>query len=231
MINKKFYIIKSHFCRFYRENLFLSILSLFSLAFIIFYYLSYDAPEIFHNAHLLVDFIFQLSLAIISNLIFLIFQIYIPSCKRFDEIYPLALKKIQELCDTINKPFMEMSNNYLKKQKNLDELSDTDIEIILKNYSPSDTIALTKITYATYFQPYFKNIDSIITELLSVYEPYLYSETKDFLILCHENTFRKFFSDPSYIQVSNIYGTCCSIEVFKEYQSIYNYLIKLTHKM
>ena len=231
MSNKKFYIIKRHFCRFYKENLFLSILSLFSLAFIIFYYFSYDTPEIFHNAHLLVDFIFQLSLAIIANLIFLIFQIYIPSCKRFDEIYPFALKKIQELCETINKPFTEMSIGYLKKEKNLDELSDADIEIILKNYSPYHTITFRNITYGTYFQSSFNNIDSVITELLSVYEPYLYSETKKFLILCHKNTFRKFFSDPSYIQVSNIYGTCCNIEVFKEYQSIYNYLIKLTHKM
>ena len=57
--------------RFYKENKILSNLSMCALMFVLFYYFSYDVPEIWKNASVLVDILFQLSLAILANLLFL----------------------------------------------------------------------------------------------------------------------------------------------------------------
>jgi len=92
-----------------------------------FYYFSYDIPEIWKNASILVDILFQLSLALIANLIFYIFQLYIPNLKRSNKIQPIIQNKIKRICEDINMPFLEITKKYLGEEKNLNELTDNDI--------------------------------------------------------------------------------------------------------
>ena len=84
-----------HICCFYIDNKMLFLLSVCAIGFMLFYYFSYDETELWRNACVLVEILFQLSLAIVANLIFFIFHVYLPSCKRTYRMRPIIIKKIK----------------------------------------------------------------------------------------------------------------------------------------
>lgn len=186
---------------FYIENIVLSKLSLLSLGFIVFYYLSYDVPELWKNASILVDILFQLSLAVVSSLIFYVFQVYIPDYKRKQTIQPIVRKKIRTIIEMMETPFKEITSSYLQKSKCIDELSDADIESIAQKYRPSDITSVQvafecrNLNNVECFQYCFQKIDDIIEELLFIYEPYLKDEQRDILVIIKESEFRKLFDN------------------------------------
>lgn len=94
---KKFKSVMQYTKSFYIENEVLSKLSLVSFAFIVFYYISYDMPELWKNASVLVNILFQFSLAIVSSLIFYIVQIYIPDYNRKKKFNQSFAKKSEGL--------------------------------------------------------------------------------------------------------------------------------------
>ena len=171
---------------FYTEYIVLSKLSLLSLGFIVFYYLSYDVPELWKNASILVDILFQLSLAVVSSLIFYLFQVYIPDYKRKQTIQPIVRKKIRTIIEYMGIPFEEITSRYLQKSKYIDELSDKDIETIAHKYRPSDITSFhvafecRNLNNVECFQYCFHTIDEIINELLFIYEPYLKDKQKGY---------------------------------------------------
>lgn len=225
--------LKKHIKKFYKENNVLSNLSLGAVAFIIFYYFSYDIPEVWKNASILVDILFQLSLALIANLIFFIFQVYIPSCKRSNKIQPIIQNKIKRICEDINMPFLDISRIYLGEEKNLNEFTDNDMQVIAEKYRPLDisTVQIAyecrNLTYNEYFKYCFREIDNIIEELFLEYDPYLNDDQRDILIVVKENSLRDLFDSPlmGLFDTTGIQGDAVQY-TFNRYKHIYEALLE-----
>lgn len=228
------YKIMKHINCFYKENKMLSHLSLGAIGFVLFYYFSYDIPEIWKNASVFVDILFQLSLAILANLLFFIFQVYIPNYKRNYRIRPVIIRKIGCICEFMNDPFLEITEKYLEHKKNLNELSDDDIQKIAEKYRPHDVSTVQvafvccNLTYDQYFKYSFEEMDNIIQELLFAYEPYLNNEERDILLLIKENSFRRLFDSPimSLFDSTGIQGNAV-YSTFSQYKNIYQKLLEL----
>lgn len=229
--------IKKHITCFYSENKMLSYLSFCAVGFIIFYYFSYNMPELWKNASILVDILFQLSLAIVANLIFFIFQVYIPNFNKNIRIRPIVLSKIKYLSNVMNDPFLEITKKYLECEKNLNELSDNDIEKIAEKYCPNDETTVQvmwecrNMTFYQYFEFSFEKVDNTIQELLFAYDPYLNSEERDILLIIKENSFRQLFSN-SFMYITSLFNTTGihgdAVEyTFKKYIKIYNDVLSL----
>ena len=231
---KMIYKIKRHICCFYDDNKMLTSLSLIAIAFILFYYFSYDMPEMWKNAGVLVDILFQLSLAIIANLIFFIFQVYIPNFKNSIRIRPIISNKMMQISQNMNEPFLEITAKYLNKNINLDELSDDNIKIITEKYRPNDISPVQvayecrNLTFDQYFKMCLEKNNTIIQELLLTYEPYLNSKERDLLLLIKENNFNKIINNPllSLFDTKGLHGNAVH-DVFKHYQNIYKDIQKL----
>lgn len=219
---------------FYKENKVLSKLSIGAVTYVIFYYVSYNIPELWKNASVVVDILFQLSLALIANFIFFIFQMYIPNFKRNSKIQPIIKRKISKICAHINDPFPEITKKYLKIKKNLNELTDSDIKLIAEKYRPQDisTVQVAfecrNLTYNQYFKLCFEEIDGIVQELIFAYAPYLNEEQRDILILLKENPFRQLFDNP----LMNLFDTTgiqggATLYTFKKYKDIYEEILNV----
>lgn len=228
---KKINKIKKHLTCFYSENRMLSYLSVGAIGFILLYYFSYNMPELWKNASILVDILFQLSLAIVANLIFFIFQVYIPNINKNIKIRPIALRKFKYLSQVMNEPFLEITKKYLEQEKNLDELSEDDIIKIAEKYRPNDETTVQimwkcrNATFYQYFEMCFEEIDNTIQELLFAYEPYLNNVERDILLMIKENSFRKLFSN-SFMYITSLFDTTGiqgnAVEyTFKNYIKIY----------
>ena len=82
----------------------------------------------------------------------------------------------------MNESFLDITNKYLKQKKSLNELSDTDIQLISEKYRPFDVSSVQvafvckNLTYNEYFKDCFTEIDNTIEELLFAYNPYLTNE-------------------------------------------------------
>ena len=223
-----------HIKCFYEENRVLSYLSLGATAFVLFYYFSYDLPEIWKNASVVADILFQLSLAILANFLFFVFQIYIPKYKRTCRIHQLVIHKIKDICQNMNAPFLSITEKILNSKKSLDKLSDNDIQMIAKSYRPLDKTDIQvafwryNLTYDQYFKYCFREIDATIQELLFSYEPYLSNEERDILLLIKDNTFRNLFDSPlmSLFDTTGIQGNAV-YPIFKEYKKTYDELLEL----
>lgn len=226
--DKKYNKIKENIKYFYKGNKVLSNLSISAMTYIIIYYVSYDLPELWENASILADIMFQLSLALIANFIFFVFQVYFPNHKRHARIQPIIQHKINQICDCINMPFLEITEKYLGNQKNLNELTDDDIQLITEKYRPQDlstvqvAFVCCNLTYNQYFKYCFSQIDNIVQELIFEYEPYLDDEQRDVLILLKENSFRKLFDSPlmDLFDTTGIQGNA-TMYTFKKYKQIY----------
>lgn len=216
---------------FYKENRVLSKVSVMSLAYIVFYYLSYDIPEVWSNASVLADILFQLSLAVVSSLIFYVFQVYIPNYKRKKVMHPTVQKKIRRIIELMETPFEEIVKTYLKKSKCIEELSDTDIKYIAQKYCPSDDTSVQvafecrNLSNVECFQYCFKEIDNIIGELLFIYEPYLKDEQRDILVVIKESEFRKLFDNEltMLLDITGIQGNAVK-DTFRNYINYYKFL-------
>lgn len=226
--------IKKHLNDFYKDNKMLSKLSLGAILFVLFYFFSYDVPELWKNASVLVDILFQLSLAIIANLLFFIFQMYIPNYKRNIRIRPTITKKIERICQYMNEPICEITERYLGEKKNLNELSNDDISKIAAQYRPQDTSTVQvaflcqNLTYNQYFEFSFDKIDEIIQELIFTYEPYLSNMERDILPLIKEHTIRQFLGNPlmNLVDTTGIQGNAV-LYTFRSYKNIYKKALEL----
>lgn len=224
-----------HICCFYIDNKMLFLLSVCAIGFMLFYYFSYDETELWRNACVLVEILFQLSLAIVANLIFFIFHVYLPSCKRTYRMRPIIIKKINSICEKINDPFQDITKRYLGEKKNLDELFDSDIQLIAEMYRPNDesTVQVAylckNLTYNQYFQICFKEIEDTIQDLLYTYDPYLNSEERDILLLLKESHCWKLLNDPlmSLFDITGIKGNA-ALDMFKQYKYIYERILELS---
>lgn len=231
----KIYIIKKYVTSFYKENKMLSCLSLSAVGFILFYYFSYNLPEIWTNASVLVDILFQLSLAITANLIFFVFQVYIPSLKRINIVRPIILRKFKFICQKMDFHFLDITEKYLEQQKHLDELSDADIQEILEKYCPNDksniqmAFECRKLTYSECFNFCFDEIDHTIKELLLEYDSYLNAMEQEILLLIKDNDLvYKLFADPIFklFDTKGIKGDSANY-VLKDYIDKYEKILKI----
>lgn len=183
----------SYFCK---QNKLLSILSIIAVVIILFYYFTYNLLELWYNAHVLVDILFQLSLAVIANLTFYIFQVHIPAQKSKMAMRPIIEQKIDLICSYIESPFADIVNLYLEYYKEIDKLTDAEMRKILLNYKSTDYLTYWKT--AGEFKPYtlgehvqhsFDGIKQTIDELLIVYDSYLDEEEKLALIQLNVDDF------------------------------------------
>lgn len=179
--------------RFYKENKVLLLLSIVAILYVVFYCI-FTSDEKEKSNEVILDTIFQLSLALIANFIFFIFQVYIPKYRRSTKIQTIIRRKLEEVCRNINAPFVYITKKYLGKTKRLSELSSRDKNIIAEKYCPEDKIKIVveqevhELTFRQYFQICSEKNRENIQELLT-YETYLTDYQKDLLICINEAPF------------------------------------------
>lgn len=219
---------------FRKENKMLFQLSLCAMVYILLYMLSYNKVEMGERVRLLIDISFQLSLAIIANLLFFIFQVYIPTTERQQRVHPLIIDKIRDICENMNQPFQFITEMYLEKKKDLDKLSEEDIQNIANEYRANEKIDVVEIgqphdwTVYSFFLYCFNQMDNTVQELLFTYEPYLMSDERDTLLMVKENLFRHLIENwmPVYFNTKGIRGNAVG-GIFKQYIFIYKRLLNL----
>lgn len=219
---------------FRKENKMLFQLSLCAMVYILLYMLSYNKVEMGERVRLLIDISFQLSLAIIANLLFFIFQVYIPTTERQQRVHPLIIDKITDICESMNQPFQFITEMYLGQKKDLDKLSKDDIQEIVEKYCSNDTIKssgvgeLSNWTVYTCFTYFFRQMDNTVRELLFAYEPYLKSEERDALFAVKENRFRRLIGNTIFACIgSKGLGGNATISTIKQYIFIYERFLNL----
>lgn len=214
--------------KFCKSNVILSILGSIAILFIIFYYITYDIPELWYNAHILVDIIFQLSLALVASLIFYIFQVYIPMEKNRLAVWPIIEEKINNICEFIETLFSNLAEMYLNQGKKFDCFVNDDMYIILEKYRFNDyiiSIGEHHQFFGEISKSYFVEIKKIIDELLTFFSVYLNNEERDALIRIKEDRFYTLLSS----QISKIYDiTGISDEgAFDEFKALQQKYIKV----
>lgn len=215
--------------KFYKSNKFLSVLSIIAIAIIAFYYWSYDVPELWHNAHRLVDIAFQLSLAVIANLVFYIFQVYIPTQKSKEMMRATIERKMESIDSLLESPFSDIAQLYLKDRKQIGDFTDEEMRKILEGYNSSDFLLSWKIAdeekqycFGEHVQKSFEVIEQTIDELLTIYASYLDDEEKSALIQLKADDFYISLISP-FTAFENVTRVVDEQEVdkFKQFQEKY----------
>ncbi len=92
--------------QFYKENRALSICSIGAMCIIFSYYITYDMPELIQGINKWYELIVTLCVGIITNLIFYIFQVYIPKKKDEKKAFEVMQGRLQELCVLLWETFL-----------------------------------------------------------------------------------------------------------------------------
>lgn len=177
----------------------MSKISIAAVLYIVFYRTTYDLPELWYNAHVLVDILFQLSLALVANLIFFIFQVYIPAQRSRAAIWPVVEQKIGTICSFIETPFSNITELYLGEAKQIYQFTDEDMHKILKKYRFHDfifSVGKEKQFFGKQFRSSFREIHTRIDELLTFYSFFLDDEEKDKIIQLRADGFYELLTSP-----------------------------------
>ncbi len=90
-----------HINRFINQNKGLSILSIIATIVILSYYLSYYQVEIIKGINNWYELLVTLSIGVITNLVFYIFQVYLPQNRKEERAFLLMKSNLYNLCDSL----------------------------------------------------------------------------------------------------------------------------------
>ena len=188
-----------------KSNKILSVIGIMAVFYIAFYWFTYDMPEIFHNAHILVEIGFQLSLALIANLFFYIFQVYAPLQKRKAEMRSIIKGKVETICSLIESPLSDIAQMYIGDRKEIENFTSVEMRKILENYNCDDYVLSWRIgneekhySFGENIRNNFEGIEQAIDDLLAVYSPYLDDAEKDVLVQLKADHFYELLILPFY---------------------------------
>lgn len=187
---------------FINDNKILTILCIIAVIIIILHFISLDLPEWWKHAGDLFEIIYQLSLAIIANLLFSIFQMYIPQRKQRIKAEPYIIRYLKKIEFSMDAMFEELTNLYSRKKKKLSEIDEEDIKNIIGNIKATDiteiqeAFTLRQIPVAKMIDMYSKDIHSNIDYLLNRYGAFLSEELRVLLFNIEEIEFEKVFNNP-----------------------------------
>lgn len=188
------------FCKTNKE---LCVASATAMLIILIYCFTYDFNELWHNAHVLMDVAFQLSLAVIASLIFYIFQVYMPFLKNRLKIQPIIKHKINILCIFLQSPFYDVSQQYLGEIKGITKLTAEDIRKLICPYKSLDFQDSTKDDneepewlFGKNHRQVFLDAKNIIDSLLMNYGLYMEDAEKEILIQLKEDSFFEALTTP-----------------------------------
>lgn len=214
--------------KFYKENTVLCTLTFISIIIILLHQVTMDLPELWNHANEHFELLSQLSLAIVANFIFSIFQIYIPNKKKREQMQPYIKKRFKKIAEYMNDQFLCLSKTYLKKETTLLDMTDDDFRVIIENIrlvDSSDIQVAFELRYLTIIEMIaykLKCIDEIIYELENVYQNYLYDDC-DVLLKDIRNSHYKLVFEKS--QILSLFDTKGmhgdgTLPIFKQYKEL-----------
>lgn len=201
--------MKKSISDFYKSNKVLTQISFVAALYIVLYVAIQDLPVLGHNVRVLIDILFQLSLALIANLFFFIFQVYIPAQRSRAAIRPVVKQKIEDICFFIEVPISNIAQLYLGEGKKIDQFTDDDMYRILKKYRFHDYIYSVmdeKQFFGKQCRGAFQVIHDRIDELLTFYAPHLDDGERDKIIQLRADRFYELLTSPilEYTDVTGI---------------------------
>lgn len=176
--------IKREIMDFIRDNVMISILSGVAILIIISYIVSIDLPELWDNAGIQFEILYQISLAIIASFIFYIMQIYIPQRKKKKAIRPYITRLMNKISDSMDIIIRELSKCYLNQDISIVNITDEELKCIINNYSPRHkttiqvAFEIRNLTNYEMMECQFQEIDEYINKLISGYIGFMDDESE-----------------------------------------------------
>lgn len=232
--------IKKEISYFIRNNAMVSILSGIAILIIVIYVISMDLPELWNNAGIQFEILYQIALAIIASFIFYIMQIYIPERKKKKTIHPYITRLMDKIADAMDVIIKELSECYLNQEVSIANITDDQLQYIIDNYSPTDktniqiTFELRNLTNYEMMELQFKQIDESIDKLISGYIGFMDDESEILIRDIANCQMKNLFSSDTNMMMC-LFGTKgisgnAAFDTFKIFQKLYFQLKEYTKK-
>ena len=207
--------------RFVKRNRLLSILSFIAMSIIISYTLTSHLPEIVPGIGKWYKLMFDLSLGVIVNLIFYLFQVYLPQLEAEKNSLPVITPELVKLIDKMQEIVLVLEY-YLPdyKQGKFNILNDT-VYYMLKDNADIRRGWSRKFILSNDFLPLIESADKTLDRLLSsIFLPNCDSELIELLGKMKLNGFLKALESAA----EDGFDPKCNYSDFKRYQSEFFYL-------
>ena len=237
------------FMNFLAKNWKMSVIGLFAVVICFLYYLTWDCEELFHNAGVLFEMIYAISISYIVSLIFYFLQVYLPNHKKEDAQRNFLDYQVREIISLMDKPFKELLNESDEKVYELANITETEFNSIdiYKNLKKPANINRyhRQITVQEYIEECVNMIDNILKELLvqyvgimdsteySLYMKIYQSEYHRFIrnnILDPPGSFRPLKENTLHTSYGGYTIVSWEFKMISEYQSLYSELTELNRK-
>lgn len=132
--------------KFWNDNRILCISTLVAIIVIVIYEVSYSWPELWENADRHFYILYQLSLAVIANFLFFIFQSHIPRENKNKFLRKFILKEYSEIIYAINLMFEDLTEKYINDRQKAGVVSDEHLKTTASMLKNSDVVS-TQIAF------------------------------------------------------------------------------------
>ena len=214
------------------HNFLFKFLIVLSIAIVITYEISYDMPELYHNAGRHFTILYQFALSVISSTIFFYVQSYLPQKKKNHYSRYFLLQEYHYIITSIDFLFENLSELYLLEKKRTSQLSDDNLRKISLSLKNSDLIPAQflfdkHMNVFECLQKCKESVDNSVDKIISNFYEVLDSSEIELLFKLSHNKMHNFIEKENMLFViSNLSGDPQSIKFdsLKEYQALYNFL-------
>lgn len=235
---------KNPFISFLRKYTILSLIGLAAIIICFLYYITWDCEELFHNAGVLFEMIYTISVSYIVSLIFYFFQVFLPNYKKEDAQRWFLKHQIDEILLLMNKPFKELFGNTEESTYDLSNITEEAYNNLGIKYDKPIAIYRyhRQITAEEYMEECVDRIDCIIKDLLVHYVGIMNSVEYPLLQKIYQSNYHCFVRDnilnpsgqtisskrnTSHVGYAGIVLENWEYKMISEYQELYSELLKL----
>lgn len=221
---------------FIKENKTLTCLSICSVIVIILFTLFSNNFSEDSLARKFMELIFQIAIAIFANLMFYIFQLYIPNRRKEKVVRPYMIGQLKKLLNLMNEMMTELARVYCPNcQVNFGRLEIEHFKCITEKISLTDSSTIQiafvnrNMTIGEIMEQSLSEINEIIRVLMADFLDTLDADCCEIIIAIQNSDFQKRLFSQNFIRLTTLFGAKgisgnAAISTFQKYQELYNKL-------